>query len=104
MIVIATADAAAAGEIRPFLVVQSDLFNESHATISMCPITNTVTGNHLFRVSLERSPDTGLTQDGEIQADKIQRLPRDAVARVIGAAPITTMTWVDDALRRWLEL
>ncbi|MDQ0837553.1 type II toxin-antitoxin system PemK/MazF family toxin [Sphingomonas faeni] len=88
---------------RPFLVVQSDLFAD-HATISLCPLTSVISGTNLFRVSLEASPETGLLRDSEIQVDKLNTFDRNAIVKIIGTIPITTMTRVDDALRRWLEL
>ncbi|HXH17149.1 MAG TPA: type II toxin-antitoxin system PemK/MazF family toxin [Sphingomonas sp.] len=89
--------------LRPFLVVQSDVFSD-HATISLCPLTSVISGTNLFRVSLEASAGTGLTRDTEIQVDKLETLDRDEIIKIIGIIPITTMTRVDDALRRWLEL
>ena len=88
---------------RPFLVVQSDVFSE-HATISLCPLTSVISGTTLFRVLLEASPETGLICDSEIQVDKLDTLDRNEIVKIIGTIPITTLTRVDDALRRWLEL
>jgi mRNA interferase MazF len=55
-------------------------------------------------VSLEASAETGLFRDSEIQIDKVDTLDRNKIVKIIGTIPITTMTRVDDALRRWLEL
>ncbi|MEG3082468.1 type II toxin-antitoxin system PemK/MazF family toxin [Sphingomonas sp. PB2P12] len=88
---------------RPFLVVQSDLFAD-HATISLCPLTSVISGINLFRVPLDASPETGLVRDSEIQVDKLDMLQRNEIVAIIGTIPITTMTRVDDALRRWLQL
>ena len=103
MIVIGAGKGDFSGKPRPFLVVQSDLFAH-HATISLCPITSVISSTNLFRVSLEASPETGLVRDSEIQVDKVDSLRRDEISQIIGMTPITTMTRVDDALRRWLEL
>ena len=103
MIVVGTGKGDFSGKPRPFLVVQSDLFAD-HATISVCPLTSVISSTNLFRVSLEASPETGLVRDTEIQVDKVDTLRRDEIRQIIGMTPITTMTRVDDALRRWLEL
>ena len=89
---------------RPFVVVQSDVFNGAHASFSLCPITSFVDGNHLFRVPLSLDGDTGLDRDSEVQIDKIQSFRRTRILRVLGAVPLNAMTQVDDALRRWLQL
>ena len=103
MIVVGAGKGDFSGQPRPFVVVQSDLFAD-HATISLCPLTSVVSSTNLFRVSLEASPATGLVRDSEIQVDKVDTLRRDEISQIIGMTPITTMTRVDDALRRWLEL
>ena len=103
MIVVGLGKGDASGTPRPFLVVQSDVFAD-HATISLCPLTSVISGTNLFRVSLEASAETGLVRDSEIQVDKLDTLGREQITQIIGTIPITTMTRVDDALRRWLEL
>ncbi len=103
MVVIGAGKGDASLEPRPFIVVQSDLFAD-HATVSLCPLTSVVGGANLFRVPLEASPETGLIRDSEIQVDKLDTLDRNEIVKIIGTIPITTMTRVDDALRRWLEL
>jgi mRNA interferase MazF len=89
---------------RPFIIVQSNSFNETHASFSLCPVTSVTNGAHLFRVALTASSETGLDRASEVQVDKIQSLRRQRIVRVIGEAPANIMTMVDDALRRWLQL
>jgi len=89
---------------RPFVVVQSDLFNDAHESVSICPLTSNVTGNHLFRVAVDSSAGTGLDRESEIQVDKVQSLRRTRLVRQVGTVSATTMTQVDEALRRWLAL
>lgn len=103
MIVVGTGKGDFSSKPRPFLIVQSDLFAD-HDTLTACPLTSVISATHLLRITLKASPETGLMRDSEIQVDKIQMLRRDDIAKAIGTIPITTMTSVDDALRRWLEL
>ena len=103
MIVVGASNGDGARKPRPFLVVQSDVFSD-HATISLCPLTLSISGTNLFRVTLDAAPGSGLERDCEIQVDKLETLDRDEIVKIIGTIPITTMTRVDDALRRWLEL
>ena len=76
---------------RPFLVVQSDLYNETHNTITVCPMTSVVGGEALFR-------------ECEVQVDKILSIPRNSIVKILGHASPTRMEQVDQALRRWLML
>ena len=46
------------GKPRPATVVQSDLFNPTHASVVVCPITSDLADAPLFRVPT--SPDTAL--------------------------------------------
>ncbi|SOB87786.1 mRNA interferase MazF [Sphingomonas guangdongensis] len=89
---------------RPFLVIQSDLFNEAHASVTLCPVSSLVGGEALFRVPIAPSPELGLSVESEAQVDKIKTLRRTRIIRVLGHAPATIMEQVDQALRRWLAL
>jgi mRNA interferase MazF len=86
------------------VVVQADLFNESHGTITLCPLTNVVGGEALFRVAISPQEHTGLTVECEVQVDRITSVARHRVVKVVGHASATRMEQVDQALRRWLAL
>ena len=89
---------------RPFLVVQSDLFNEAHESLSLCPVTSILTGTPLFRVPVASELANGLLEDSEVQADKVQSLRRERIVRRLGDLSADQMEQVDQALRRWLAL
>ncbi len=89
---------------RPFVIVQSDAFNDAHESFSLCPVTSVISGNHLFRVAVTADAGTGLDRDSEVQVDKVQSLRRERIIRVTGTVPATILTRIDDALRRWLQL
>jgi mRNA interferase MazF len=86
------------------VVVQADLFNETHASITVCPITSDVIDASLFRVSLQPGARTGLAMPSQVMADKVVSVPRPSIARTIGRCDPAELQLVDDALRRWLEL
>ena len=104
MIVLAARPGEYASKPRPFLVVQSNVFNDTHASVTLCPMTSIVGGQTLFRVALAPTAGTGLMVESEVQVDKVQSLRRDRITRAIGLAPATAMEQVDQALRRWLAL
>ncbi|WP_375395078.1 type II toxin-antitoxin system PemK/MazF family toxin [uncultured Sphingomonas sp.] len=103
-VVVAAAPGEYSGKPRPFLVVQSDLFNATHGSITMCTITSNVGGELLFRVPLSPTADTGLRLDSEVQIDKILTLRRSRIVDVIGSVPQAVMEQVDQGLRRWQSL
>ena len=63
------------GKPRPAVVVQSDLFNEPHASVTVCPITSHEVEAPLFRVPLKPTAGNGLKRDSQAMADKITAQP-----------------------------
>ncbi|NTS63992.1 type II toxin-antitoxin system PemK/MazF family toxin [Sphingomonas sp. HHU CXW] len=92
------------GPSRASVVVQADLFNETHATVTVCPLTDVIGGETLFRVAISPQEHTGLTVECEVQVDRITSVRRHRIVKVIGHASATRMEQVDQALRRWLNL
>ncbi len=103
-IVVVTARGAYTGKPRPALVVQSDLFNETHASVTICPITSDVIDAPLFRIALPPGPRTGLAVSSQVMTDKIVSVPRTALGRSIGQCDADELASVDVALRHWLDL
>ncbi len=89
---------------RPAVVVQSDLFNPSHASVTVCPITSDCVDAPLFRVHIPPGTRTGLSTISQVMVDKVVSLPRSAIARELGGCDLDTMTAIDEALRMWLHL
>jgi len=103
-IVVVAARGAYRGRPRPAVVVQSDLFNDTHASLTICPITSDIVDAPLFRVALPPGTRTGLDVSSQVMADKIVSVPRSAVSRVMGRCDTTEVEAVADALRSWLQL
>jgi mRNA interferase MazF len=89
---------------RPALVVQADAFNDSHASITICPVTSDVIDAPLFRVMVPPGERTGLQSSSQVMVDKIVSVPRSAIARTVSRCDNGELELVDDALRRWLAL
>jgi mRNA interferase MazF len=86
------------------VVVQSDLFNAAHASITVCPITSDCVDAPLFRITLPPGARTGLSTASQVMVDKVVSGPRAAVVRAIGGCDPDQLSAIDDALRVWLEL
>lgn len=104
VIVVVATKGAYSGKPRPALVVQSDLFNETHASLTVCPITSDCIDAPLFRVPVPPGARTGLRAPSQVMVDKILSVPRSAIAKEIGRCESGEVVAVDDALRRWLAL
>jgi mRNA interferase MazF len=92
------------GKPRPAVVVQADLFNDSHASVVLCPLSSDIRNLPLFRVMLPAANVRGLDKDSEVMVDKIGAVDRRRVRRRIGRLSPAQMQSVDRALRLWLEL
>lgn len=55
---------------RPALVVQSDAFNDTHASITICPITSDVVDAPLFRITLPAGRRTGLQAASQVMIEQ----------------------------------
>jgi len=103
-LVIVATRGAYTGKPRPALVVQADMFNDTHASITVCPVTSDVIDAPLFRVSVPPGARTGLESASQVMVDKVVSVPRSAVGRKVGGCGATELELVDEALRRWLAL
>ena len=92
------------GKPRPALIVQSDLFNAEHATLSVLPITSEIIGTPVFRITLEPSNANGLRKVSQIMVDKIVSIKRDKVGEPFGRLEEETMLRVNRALAVWLGI
>ncbi len=103
-IVVVAAKGAYTGKPRPALIVQSDLFNPTHPSVTICPITSEYVDAPLFRVTLLPGERTGLRRVSQVMVDKIVTVPRSSITAQIGHCEESELTITDDALRRWLGL
>jgi mRNA interferase MazF len=92
------------GKPRPALVVQSDLFNPTHSSIVICPITSHLVDAPLFRLSISPSRENGLKTESQIMVDKITAVRREHIAKKIGRMNEAEATSVERALAIWLEI
>jgi mRNA interferase MazF len=103
-IVVVAARGAYTGKPRPALVVQSDLFNPTHSSITICPITSDFVDARLFRLTLPPGSRTGLKGVSQVMIDKIVSVPRTSISAEIGECDSGELESVDEGLRRWLAL
>ncbi|HEX6899773.1 MAG TPA: type II toxin-antitoxin system PemK/MazF family toxin [Thermoanaerobaculia bacterium] len=103
-IVVVAAKGAYTGKPRPALVIQSDLFNPTHQSVTICPITSDCVDAPLFRIPLPPGERTGLRTVSQIMIDKVVTVPRSAVTSEIGSCDAAELEVAADALRRWLGL
>lgn len=92
------------GKVRPAVIVQSDLFNATHASVSICPITSHLVNTPLFRLTLSSNQTTGLDNESQIMVDKISYIKTEKIKQKIGNLTVHEMQLLDSALKLWLNL
>lgn len=103
-VVIVATRGAYTNKPRPALIVQSDLFNETHASVTICPITSDCVDAPLFRIPLPAGRRTGLESPSQVMVDKVVSVPRQAIGRAIGSLASSELEHVARALQEWLAL
>lgn len=93
-----------ASKARPYVVVQRDSALEDAQKVTGCPLTSRLRGTAGQRPFVAPSSDNGLRVPSEVGVDLIYTHPIDRVGGVIGRLDSPTMSMVDQALRRWLNL
>ena len=92
------------GKPRPALVIQSDLFNDTHASTTLAPVTSTIVDAPLFRLTVDPTPANGLRSVSQIMIDKVTTVRRDRIGRAVGRLDDGTMIRVNRAIGLWLGL
>jgi mRNA interferase MazF len=92
------------GKPRPALVVQSDLFNERHGSVSVVPVTTTLVDAPLFRLTVEPSPTNGLRTLSQLMIDKVTAVRKDRLGPTVGRLDDEKMLRVSRALALWLGI
>ena len=92
------------GKPRPALIVQSDLFNDTHASLTVVPVTSTIVDAPLFRVTVEPSRRNGLRTVSQIMVDKVTTVRRQRLGQTIGHLEEDVMLRVSRALALWFGI
>ena len=88
------------GKVRPVVVVQSDLLNETdHPSTWILPCTTQLVGGNVLRVELP-ARIAGNARGCEVMIDQSRAIDRRRLLRPLGLLPETVMSEVSEKLRR----
>lgn len=90
------------GKPRPALVIQSDLFNETHPSVTVLPVTSEIRSAPLFRVTVEPSEANGLRKVSQVMVDKPASVKRERLGKPFGRLEAETMLRINRALAIWV--
>lgn len=92
------------GKPRPALILQSDVFSDIHATVTIALISSDLVQAPIFRLDIEPSDSNGLSKPSQIQVDKIMSVRSEKIGPIIGKINDVMMVRVNRALALWLGL
>ncbi|MBI3140363.1 MAG: type II toxin-antitoxin system PemK/MazF family toxin [Rhodocyclales bacterium] len=92
------------GKPRPALVIQSDLFNETHPSVTVLPLTSEIRSAPLFRITIEPSPSNGLRKVSQVTVDKPVTVRREKIGEPFGRMEDEAMLRIARALTVWIGL
>ena len=92
------------GKPRLALVLQSDVFSDIHATVTVALISSEIVQAPIFRLDVEPNEANGLTRPSQVQIDKIMSIRIEKIGAVIGELNDVMMVRVNRALALWLGL
>ncbi len=72
------------GKPRPAVIVQTDAFPQSHASVVVCQLTSDLVDAPDFRVTVEPKPENGLRLTSQVMADKPVTIRRERIGQKIG--------------------
>ena len=72
------------GKPRPAVIVQTDAFPESHASVVVCQVTSELVDAPDFRVTIDPTPENGLRLTSQVMADKPVTIRRERIGQKIG--------------------
>lgn len=97
-----------AAKRRPAVIVSNDQANQTaqrlgRGVLTVVPVTSNVDRVYPFQVLLAAGT-AGLSADSKAQAEQVRAVSIDRIGELIGQAPESIMTSIDQALRLHLAL
>ncbi|MTJ80069.1 MAG: type II toxin-antitoxin system PemK/MazF family toxin [Telmatospirillum sp.] len=86
------------GKPRPAVVVQTDAFPESHASVIICQTTTALADAPDFRVTVEPTETNGLRERSQIMVDNPVAVRRERAGQVIGHLTVEEIAKLDTAV------
>ena len=96
-VVVVAADADY-GKARPAVIVQTDAFPQSHASVVICQMTTDLVEAPDFRITVEPTEANGLRGRSQIMVDKPVTVKRERIGQVIGRLTTEEILRLDAAV------
>jgi mRNA interferase MazF len=96
--IVVVAAAGDYGKPRPAVVIQTDAFPQSHASVVICQMTTDIAHAPDFRLTIEPNESNGLPELSQIMADKPVTVRRPRIGKVIGRLGVEDVRRLNTAL------
>jgi mRNA interferase MazF len=96
--VVTVAAAGDYGKPRPAVIVQTDAFPETHASVVVCQMTSELFDAPDFRIAIDPSKANGLRARSQVMADKPVAVRRERIGHIIGRLEAADMRRLNVAL------
>ena len=91
------------GKPRPALVIQANQFSE-HTSVTVLPITSTLVGAPLLRITVQPSAENGLKKPSQVMVDKAVTVKRDKLGPAFGRIDADALVEVERCLAVFLGI
>lgn len=92
------------GKRRLAVVIQSNLFNDVHASVIVCLMSSDLVDAPLFRLTVEPTTENGLRPPSQIMVDKMAALRRERIGPRIGVVDEPSMVRLNRSLVLFLGI
>ena len=82
----------------PSVIVQTNAFPRTHASVIICPMTSEIVAAPDFRVTIDASRPNGLRARSQVMADKPVTVRRARIGQIIGRLDPDDIRRLDAAL------
>lgn len=91
------------GKPRPALVIQANAFIE-HSSVTLLPVTSTLVGAPLLRVTVQPTAENGLEKPSQVMVDKAMTVMREKVGPAFGRIDENALVAVERCLALFLGI
>jgi mRNA interferase MazF len=96
--VVVVAAAGDYGKPRPAVILQTDAFSQTHASVVVCQMTSEIVAAPDFRVTIDTSTSNGLLVRSQVMADKPVTVRRARIGQMIGRLDVEDIGRLNVAL------
>lgn len=92
------------GKVRPVIIIQTDLLQDSLESTLICPITTRESNSEILKVKIKPTPESGINESSWVVVDQIRAIDNRRFIQKIGELPKTYKEKLNQSLKIILDL